>query len=497
MLVDDDAEVQPVAHQLALVVVGRGTSSCSRRIAGWPPSSSHEVALGAGDRERLADRAAALRHDRTDRDVVGAAAPRPRRSCDDASSSDEAVAARAGRGRRQPADHRELRDLRVARAAGSRAPGTRTDRRAAAACRAAATASGQPTITTPSSVCIGVERDRRRRGPRRSPPRTPTAPGRPRPRRPPPATATAVAADQHLGLEQLAQPAGDVLERADVVRRREAHERGRGARRRTARGSRPRPRRPPRPAIGCSESAAAYRFTRSTLPASTPTGSGLSAITRSRSGSAVSGTVTAEPLSRIVQRASIVPGSGNSSSPCTRRYPNLPGSTKNGWRLRPTSSPASRTKTVSSVPLPSLPAGARTSTTRCGVERAGIRVDGGREERAGDVDAGRRARRPDGSRCPRRTAPRRSPWRAKPSALLGPAPRRTTSPTARARSSASGTTCSRVDDRAAQRADAADALEAGARRSTSSHCTLVKSARDSRCRRTSPARAGAAVKSAS
>ena len=73
----------------------------------------------------------------------------------------------------------------------------------------------------------------------------------------------------------------------------------------------------------------------------------------------------------IVQRASTVPGPGNSSSPFTNRYPNLPGSTKKLCRLRPISSPLSRTKTVSRVAFPSVPAAARTSTTRCGVSCAG------------------------------------------------------------------------------------------------------------------------------
>ena len=68
---------------------------------------------------------------------------------------------------------------------------------------------------------------------------------------------------------------------------------------------------------------------------------------------AVRGTTTVEPDSVIVQRASIVPGAGNSSSPFTSRYPNLPGSTKNCCALRPISSP-SRANTVSSVPLPSV-----------------------------------------------------------------------------------------------------------------------------------------------
>ena len=109
------------------------------------------------------------------------------------------------------------------------------------------------------------------------------------------------------------------------------------------------------------------------------------------SGSAVSGTVTVDASSTIEQQASIVPGSGNSSSPFTRRYPNLPGSTKNVWRLRPISSPAApehgfqRRVAVGAFGRPD-------QHDEMGLHARRVRLDGRREERAGDVDAGRRPR---------------------------------------------------------------------------------------------------------
>ena len=78
VLVDDEAEVQPVAHELA-VFVGRRLNDLLQPIhRRLPGELVREIALGARDRERLADRAAALRHDGADRHVVGAHHARPR-----------------------------------------------------------------------------------------------------------------------------------------------------------------------------------------------------------------------------------------------------------------------------------------------------------------------------------------------------------------------------------------------------------------------------------
>ena len=64
------------------------------------------------------------------------------------------------------------------------------------------------------------------------------------------------------------------------------------------------------------------------------------------------GTVTEESVSVMRHRASMVPGSGKSSSGRTSRYPNLPGSTVNDCTLRATSEPSAFVNTVSSVPSP-------------------------------------------------------------------------------------------------------------------------------------------------
>ena len=63
------------------------------------------------------------------------------------------------------------------------------------------------------------------------------------------------------------------------------------------------------------------------------------------------------------------PGSRARPSPTGSRT--CPARRRKLWRFRPISSPLSRTKTVSSVALPSVPGAARTSTTRCGVSCAG------------------------------------------------------------------------------------------------------------------------------
>ena len=106
---------------------------------------------------------------------------------------------------------------------GSRRPGTRTGRRASAACRVARALVGPAAI---AHAVVGRVR-RRARSRRRAPPPEPRREHRQRRARPRPRRAAAGdrdrgAADEHVGLEQLAQPAGDVLERADVVARREA-----------------------------------------------------------------------------------------------------------------------------------------------------------------------------------------------------------------------------------------------------------------------------------
>jgi len=72
VLVDDEAKVQSLAHEPA-IIVGRALHDLLEpRQRGLARELVHEVALGAGDRERLADRAAALRHDRAHGHVVGA-----------------------------------------------------------------------------------------------------------------------------------------------------------------------------------------------------------------------------------------------------------------------------------------------------------------------------------------------------------------------------------------------------------------------------------------
>ena len=72
VLVDDETDVQPLAHELA-VLVARGLNNLLQPVhRGLTGELVHEVALGARDRERLADRPAALRHDGADRHVVGA-----------------------------------------------------------------------------------------------------------------------------------------------------------------------------------------------------------------------------------------------------------------------------------------------------------------------------------------------------------------------------------------------------------------------------------------
>jgi hypothetical protein len=105
-------------------------------------------------------------------------------------------------------------------------------------------------------------------------------------------------ADEHGGLEDVAQRRRDVLERADVMRRREADR----------------------------EVAAFAVEALEDLARRFADGLRCDRVSRQRrrerghgDGMAVSGTITLEPDSVIVQRASIVPGSGNSSSGRTSR----------------------------------------------------------------------------------------------------------------------------------------------------------------------------------
>ena len=115
--------------------------------------------------------------------------------------------------------------LRVAQAAGSRAIGNEYGSASMSSVPLVGSSSGQPEIATPSAVCIASERDRRRPGPPRSAPRSTDRPG-------PFSTSIAAARDPDRrgsrrstsGSSSLRRPAGDVFERADVVRRGEAND---------------------------------------------------------------------------------------------------------------------------------------------------------------------------------------------------------------------------------------------------------------------------------
>ena len=189
-----------------------------------PAELVDEVPLRARDREGLTERPAALRHDRTDGHVVGqqhrdraASSRRARRRSSRLPPGPAAADA-------SPPIDRQLGTCSLTSRRNSWTPGTSTDRRAAAACRAAGPSRASRGSRTPSS-------DRRsRRGrtgracPRRSRPRTPTARVRPRSpaRRPRPRPRSCRSSPRVRAV--LPQTARDVLERADVMRRREAHE---------------------------------------------------------------------------------------------------------------------------------------------------------------------------------------------------------------------------------------------------------------------------------
>ena len=107
-------------------------------------------------------------------------------------------------------------------------------------------------------------------------------------------------------------------------------------------------------------------------------------------GAVRAGPLMAEPLSTIVQRASTVPGSGNSSSPCTSRYPNLPGSTKNALAVAPDllAAVADEHRLERRVAVGTGRGAHQHDEVRRELRR--IRGHRGREERTGDVDPGRR-----------------------------------------------------------------------------------------------------------
>ena len=221
VLVDDDAEMQPAAHQLALVVVRGEHEILQAAHRGLPRELVEQVPLGPSDRERLADRAAALRHDGSYRHVVGQQ-HRDGAGRGDVRVGDDAVAAGAGGRRREPADDGEVRHLRVDE------PQEVRDRERVRIGEQQERATRRDGIgpTQDHETVFGlhrVERERvdaaraeaRREHRQRGCVLDLTASARDRDRGRP---------EHGFGLEQLAEAARHVLERADVMRRREANE---------------------------------------------------------------------------------------------------------------------------------------------------------------------------------------------------------------------------------------------------------------------------------
>ena len=291
VLVDDEAEVQALAHELAVVVgrpparsPGAAPSRAGPRARSTRLRSARVTVNGLPIGRQPCDTTGA------DRDVVGA------HDRDRAARQDAVVERRAvRRPGRLPADARPPITVSSGTCAlheprGSRATGNEN---------------GSASISSVPRAADRVGPARRSRSRRRSAIASSATPStRPAPKRAantdspgPSSTSTTAARDrrprctpiEHLGLEQLAQTAGDVLERAHVVRRREAHERGRGARRRTARGSRRRPRRPPRRQSGAATARPRSGSRDPSSAASTPTSRGLEvrgAITAARAAGA-------------------------------------------------------------------------------------------------------------------------------------------------------------------------------------------------------------------
>ena len=221
VLVDDEADVEALAHEPAVLVAGGLHDLLQPVHRGHPRELVREVALGARDRERLADRAASLRHDGADGHVVGAHhADRTARH--DPVIEHDAVPARSRGRRRHPADHREPRHPGVAQ---TEEVGHRERERV-----------GEHEERPARRQLVGPARDRE---PVVGPDRVERHAGDParaepgREHREPrrafhfhraASDADRGAADEHFRFEQLAQAARDVFERPHVVCRREAHE---------------------------------------------------------------------------------------------------------------------------------------------------------------------------------------------------------------------------------------------------------------------------------
>jgi hypothetical protein len=221
VLVDDDAEVQPAAHQLALVVVGREHEILEAAHCGLAGELVEQVALGARYRERLAERTASLGHDGTDGHVVREQ-DRDGAGRSDVGVGNDPVAARPhGRGC-EAAHDGEVRDLRVDEPEelghGERVRIGQEEQRAPRRDRVG------PAQDHESVLGLhGVERERvdptraeagcehRERGTVFDLATAACDRDRGRP-------------EHRLGLEELAEPTRDVFERAHVMRGREANE---------------------------------------------------------------------------------------------------------------------------------------------------------------------------------------------------------------------------------------------------------------------------------
>src|SRR5690242_15344027 len=221
VLVDDETDVQAAAQQLAFLFRGRAGELLEALDRRLPAQLLDEVLIAPGDDVGAADRTAALRYERADLDAAAVDEHADRALVDDVVVEYQAVPTRAPRRRRQPTDDLQAGEVAVD------ALEERIDRERERV-REEQQAPGRLVERRPARQrgtvgrLLDPQRDRRERGTVETGCEdgeggvlldlVGTAGDR-----------DGGTADEHPGFEDVAQRGSDVLERSDMMRRREAH----------------------------------------------------------------------------------------------------------------------------------------------------------------------------------------------------------------------------------------------------------------------------------